>query len=89
MTPQEILALQPGRLYRVRMNHSRTIKRIFKWIEYRHKTIICAVFTSQVRSPVAVTVLGPDHLRFTGPSVPRSEWSVPHYDLNECTEIPS
>lgn len=87
MTTQELLALKPGQLYHVRMKNTRRVRRIFKWTEYRHQDILCAVFTSQVRGSIAVRLLGPAHMQFTGRSVPRSEWSVPHYDLTECTEI--
>jgi hypothetical protein len=86
MTPTELNQLKPGQAYHVKMKGHRWELRIFKHLEERFQSIPCAVFTSRVRKPLTVEVIGKDALRFTGPSVPRGEWSIPHYDLDACQE---
>jgi len=88
MTPTELSQLKPGQAYHVKMKGHRWELRIFKHLERRFRSIPCAVFTSRVRKPLRVEVIGRGTLRFTGPSVPRSEWSIPHYDLDACQETP-
>ncbi len=86
MSPTFLRTLKPGTPYRVTMKGHRSTLRIFKYLERRWKSIPCAVFTSRVQGPLTIEVLGKGRLRLSGKHVPRSEWSIPHYDLERCEE---
>lgn len=86
MSPEDLRRLTPGKTYRVRTKGGRTRTRIFKWLETRFGSILCGVFSTQIRGPITVEVVGPDHLRFSGAHVPQGEWSIPHYDIEWCEE---
>jgi len=87
MTRNALKTLRPGQQYRVRIRHGRTATRIFLFRERRFGIIPCAVFSAPVRGPVTVHVIKPGHLRISGPTPPRSEISVPHYDLLQCNPM--
>lgn len=87
MTAQALQHLQPGQRYRVRAKGHRTHTRIFLYHETRFGNIPCAVFSAQVRGPLDVQVLAPGRIRYNGSTPPRSELSVPHYDLDFCDPI--
>ena len=86
MSPTFLRTLKPGTPYRVTMKGHRSTLRIFKYLERRWTSIPCAVFTSRVQGPLTIEVLGKGRIRFTGKHVPRSEWSIPYYDMERCEE---
>lgn len=86
MSPTFLRTLKPGTPYRVTIKGHRSTLRIFKYLERRWKSIPCAVFTSRVQGPLTIEVLDKGRLRLSGKHVPRSEWSIPHYDLERCEE---
>lgn len=83
------IELTPGTHYRVQIAGQRRVtRRIFKWAEQRFGEIPCFVFTAPVSAAVRAT-WNPDtqELSLTGPRAPRSEVSVPHYDLLTATPV--
>lgn len=87
MTPNALKTLRPGQQYRVRIRNYRTATRVFLYLERRFRSIPCAVFSTPVRGPITVQIIKPCHVRISGPTPPRSEISVPHYDLLQCEPI--
>lgn len=81
------MRLNPGSRYRVRTHNQRkTVERIYKWPETRLGSIPCHVFTARVASDVSASWDG-TRLTITGSKVPRSELSIPEYDLAEATAL--
>lgn len=95
--------IKPGTICMVRIRSSkwegnalkhkpgRLARRVFKWTEKRFGEILCYVFSSPCRADVKVKVETMQdnaiHLTISGPKVPCSEVSVPHYDLIHCEPI--
>lgn len=81
--------IKPGQVCIVKIrDQKRTTRRVFKWTEQRFGEILCYVFTSPIRRSVRVTVYPPENgIAISGPRVPRSEVSVPHYDLQFCEQV--
>ena len=82
MTSNDLNALTPGLIYRVKHKGGITTRRVFKWMETRLGSIPCAVFSSKVIGDLTVERIE-DGLRFSGRIVPRGEISIPAYDLEE------
>lgn len=89
MSPSAIKNLRTGQQYRVKIRNQRTATRIFLYRERRFKSIPCAVFSSPVRGPLIIHVVKPGQIRLAGPTPPRSQLSVPHYDLLQCEPTPT
>ncbi len=81
--------LRNGARYRVKMSgRKRSAIRIFKWTEKRFRSIRCFVFTAPVSAAVtAEWNQGEKSLFLRGPKIPRSEVSVPYYDLISCEPV--
>jgi hypothetical protein len=66
----------------------RKTRRIFKGLESRFGTVPCAVFTTRVGPATSATydeVTG--MLSISGKRVPRSEVSIPHYNLETVESV--
>jgi|LNFM01.1.fsa_nt_gb hypothetical protein len=88
MSPEELRRLIPGTLYQVQIKNGRSTKRVFMGIEDRHPfQIPSGIFTSRVITPLTVTIVSSTQFRFQGTRPPKSELSIPHYDLIACTEV--
>lgn len=83
--------LEPGNTYLVahrgrsdsrQQGATRKVRRIFKGVEKRFGEISCAVFTSKVNKTASASFnTETSVLSIRGARVPRSEVSIPHYDL--------
>lgn len=89
MKANELQALQPAQTYVVvhktadndgKATQSKAVRRVFKGIETRFGAIPCAIFTSKVGRNVTAQIED-EMLVISGRKVPRSEISIPHYDL--------
>ena len=84
------LSLTPGTIYRVKIKgQSRAPRRVFKWTEKRPTFgMKCFVFTAPVAADFRAS-WDPraKSLTLSGKRVPRSEVSVPHYDLESCEPV--
>ena len=77
MNATQIEQLEFGKRYRVKIRtHKRRMVREFWGTEMRFGSILCAVFSAAT----------PEWRRRCG-SVPRGEYSIPHYDLMEAEAI--
>ena len=86
MTNSNYNWLIQGRKYYVKFRgQNRHILRIFKWTEKRFDEIPCSVFTSRVSKDVTCEVTK-DSLILSGKRTPKSEVSIPYYDLISCKE---
>jgi hypothetical protein len=84
------LPLKPATRYRVKIKgQARAFVRIFKWSEKRRTFgMKCFVFTAPVAADVVATWnAAKESLTLSGKRVPRSEVSVPHYDLLSCEPV--
>ena len=85
----KIPELKNGHVVLVKIKGQRNImRRVFKWTEKRFGEITCYVFTAPVRRGVRVTWNAAESsLSISGPRVPASEVSVPHYDIEICERV--
>ena len=78
MTTTEMEKLQIGKLYCVKIKNKRNRRiREFYGTEKRFGSIPCAVFSTSQAA----------WRRQGGYSVPYGEYSIPHYELEEATEV--